>query len=270
MIVAVWNYCRVDVSKRVAALLALAGINSYGVSVALFENNINGELFGDMFIDRQYSRTLREDGMRYADRGRGEKARIFMEGKFNRRCYGNNLVTLIDDALYYGVQYNDENYNVFNENIVMRYTEFIAEAEQKADYHLIAIDRGDNSSSIRIVDDADKVVVVISPDDYDFNRFFDNYRMIRYKCIFVLVSKRHIPKRTLDHLKSMYGLKNDELFEYVETETLCDYVLTSGIMEYVKRFGSPGRGSSEYRLHNQIVRISQKVFNGMVPVTSAL
>ena len=265
MLVAVWNNCKTDKSRELATLLALSGVNNHQTSVALFENNVKGSLLGDMLIDRRYSQILREDGMRYVARSEVGRSRMFIENRYKRRCYGENLVMLIDNALYYGVQYNDENENVYNDNIGMRYTEFLAEAEKRTDYQLIATDRGENASSLQIVDDADKVVVAITPEDYDFNKFFDNYRMIRYKCIFVLVSDEKISKKEKDHFKSVFGLVGSQLFEFVETEEFKDYAAMAKVMEYAKKYTRPTRASSEYALYRQIEKISAVVFNGIVP-----
>jgi len=185
MIISVWNQENTDNSKVLTTLLAAHGAYAYPVRITVLENSMSDHLLGDMMLGNDYSDSLREEGARFTSKGAGGSLIPFLESKYMKTGKSESLVEIVERGLYYIPQFNDGSKVAFDLDFYEKMFDYREQAARFSDHLLIATARQDNFTTMRIVEGADLVVVLLPPEEYALSRFLDNYRSIIKKCLFV-------------------------------------------------------------------------------------
>ena len=261
MIISVWNQEDDDNSKMFTALLASIASLLYTTKVTVLENSMSDRLLGDMIFGNTYSDELREDGARFSSKGAGGNIIPYIESRYLKTGRMKDVVEIVERSLYYIPQYNDGSKEVFDLEFYDKMFEYKEQAQRISDHLLIATARDDNFTTPHVLEAADKVLVLIPFNAFSVNRFLDNYRSLRSKCILVSVVHESLLK-SREHaarfLKN-YGFKRNECFLVGYTDQVERYAAKGRILDYMRENLSH-KDPEEQEFLAEMRRLCEEVF----------
>ena len=260
MIISVWNQEKNDKSKILTTLLAAHGAYAYPCRITVIENSMSDYLLGDMMLGNDYSETLREEGARLSSKGAGGSLIPFIESKYLKAGKGSSMVEIVERGIYYIPQFNDGNPAVFDLDFYERMFDYREQAARYSDHLLVATARQDNRTTMRIVEGADMIVVLLPPEEFALVRFIDSYRSIIGKCIFVCMVPSGINRAEERRLRKNFELRGSRLFLLRYSQNFIMSKEDGRLIDYIRNNISIENGSEDSAFIKGISELSAMLF----------
>jgi hypothetical protein len=260
MIVSIWNHNGEDMSSAFQAALSLTAVCIMPCSIIMLESVAGNKVLGDILLDANYSNQLKEEGVYRTMTNYGDGLADYVSSKYNKRIKGINAVEILRESLYYLPQFSYEKTEVYDRLLCCDIYSYMLEAEQIADYTVINTARAESMASVEIIDAADKVIILIGPNYFEFSAFMDKYRSIMSKCFFVVFAKKGSFENNVKWLYSKLGIKPDKFFIIPYTNEFVRYAQAGNMSEYFHLFWDCNRYSAEFKLLNGFKNLSEVIF----------
>ena len=270
-VISVWNRENEahDFSRVLSVLIATIGVISYPYRISIMENSMSDCMMGDLMFTGSYSKMLREECFYSVSPGRYNPMVEHISSRYFKKTH-ENLVEIRENKIYYITQLHDtarEVYNMFlNDNI----TQYERQAEKLSDAFIIATEYKNNITSMRILDDADRVAVILPVNAYKLERFLDDYASLKEKCIYVFVIKNSLDYQESEVIREkFYRIKRRIIFLHL-TDELEEAINNGRLMDYVNECYPASRYSTERNLIYEIEKLIEFVFSRGGEIVSGL
>lgn len=187
MKIAFWSSQRggCGVTTNLACIAAMSAISGMGRSI-LLENHYSLNSLGSILLSPEKISVLREKGEYYNKYGIEYLLKRLYSGEPGDVLIHKASIPLLYSSVFYLPQSYIVNREVFNYEFELVRTELFRCLEQFSDIVFIDTETNGNFSSIAILQEVDLIVVNLSQDIGIWENFFENYRSLLDKSVFLI------------------------------------------------------------------------------------
>lgn len=187
MKIAFWSNLRggCGVTTNLACMAAMTAISGMGRSI-LLENHYNLNSLGSILLAPEKVSILREKGEYYNKYGVEYLLKRLYSGESGDVLIHKASVPLLYSSIFYLPQSYIVNREVFNYEFELVRSELFQCLEKFSDFVFVDTETNGNSSSIAILQDVDLIVVNLNQDIASWESFFENYRSLTEKAVFLI------------------------------------------------------------------------------------
>lgn len=238
------NYPKSDVTSNMTAVAIMFSI-LFPARVMMMTNHCNHETLGRTLLGSCYDDVLREEaGYGSAARRRPVIKRI--DDIPNRYGLPKDAETLAEDGLYYFTQGKLFNNEVYELRILEELSIFLELLDKSDDYVFIDAKSQDSISTIRLLEDADIVVVNLRQDERLMRDFFMKYTTIVGKSFFFISEYRKRNGYLLSDFIKDFSVHPNRVAVIPYNPEFSPVVDDGRITEYVLKNQNCTKSSKEY------------------------
>lgn len=185
--IAFWSNLRggCGVTTNLACMAAMTAISGLGRSI-LLENHYSLNSLGSILLAPEKISVLKEKGEYYNKYGIEYLLKRLYSGESSEVLIHKASVPLLYSSVFYLPQSYIVNREVFNYEFELVRKELFQCLEQFSDFVFIDTETNGNFSSIAILQEVDLIVVNLSQDIEVWDSFFENYRSLAEKAVFLI------------------------------------------------------------------------------------
>ena len=189
MKIAFWSHMRgvAGVTTNLACVSALMSIGGVG-KTAVLENHYSINSIGDMLLFPDKIEHLREHGEYYSRYGIEYILKRLYSGEPGEKLLHHASIPLLFSSMYYLPQGRIVNKEVFNYEFHLVQKKLFQSLEKISDYIFIDTETNQNLSSKIILSESDLIVVNLSQDPIQIQKFFRQYTSIQEKAVYLIGS----------------------------------------------------------------------------------
>ncbi len=191
MKVSFWSHVRgvTGVTTNMVCVSALMSIGGVG-KTALLENHYSINSIGDMILFPEKIEHLREHGEYYSRYGIEYILKRLYSGEPGVKLLHHASIPLLFSSMYYLPQGRIVNKEVFNYEFHLAQKKLFQSLEKISDYIFIDTETNQNLSSKIILSESDLIVVNLSQDPVQIQKFFKQYLSIQEKVVYLIGNYR--------------------------------------------------------------------------------
>lgn len=238
------NYPKSDVTSNMTAVCVMFSL-MYPAKVMMMTNHCNHDNLGRTLLGRCYDDVLKEDSG-YLD-GRGLKPNIKrieeVPGCFD---YPQNAETLSEDGLYYFAQGKLFNNEIYELRVMEEINRFFGYLNESEDYIFIDAKSQDSISTVRLLEEADIVVVNLKQDERMMKDFFKKYGSITGKAFFFISEYKQKNTYSKNKFINEFSIHPNRVAVIPYNPEFVPLVDDGRITEYVMRNYNCRKNTKEY------------------------
>ena len=238
------NYPKSDVTSNMTAVCVMFSL-MYPAKVMMMTNHCNHDNLGRTLLGRCYDDVLMEDSG-YLD-GRGLKPNIKrieeVPGCFD---YPQNAETLSEDGLYYFAQGKLFNNEIYELRVMEEINRFFGYLNESEDYIFIDAKSQDSISTVRLLEEADIVVVNLKQDERMMKDFFKKYGSITGKAFFFISEYKQKNTYSKNKFINEFSIHPNRVAVIPYNPEFVPLVDDGRITEYVMRNYNCRKNTKEY------------------------
>ncbi len=248
MKIAFWSNAgeRCNVSANLAAI-SVASVIRYPYSVVIFENHLRRNNLGKAFGWDEPDHLFHEAGTNYYE-GRGMEGllRKIYRGNYCPNILNSYLKEIINDHLYYIPQSKIIHRALFDYEFDYGFRQLCSLVEEAADITMIDTESQSNLSTKIILEEADLIVVNLSPNQMVLSNFFTNYTSLISKAVFLISNVDHHDALSGKNISEQYQIPIDNIIMLPNNEFYQNAYSSGAVVEFIYRNYCCARGASNY------------------------
>lgn len=206
-----WSHVRKNtgVTTNMACVAALTSLDRKGKSI-LLENHYSTNSLGDNLLSEEQTNQLKESGAFYNRYGIEYVLKRLASGEDGDKLVHQAAIPLLFSTLFYLPQGRIVNKEIFDYEFSMVQNELFLSLEGMCEYVFVDTETNQNSSSVKLLSEADLVVVNLEQEYASLKQFFDNYTSLNH-VVYLIGNYRPEHTWNVAHICKEFKIPKDKI-----------------------------------------------------------
>ncbi len=249
MNIAFWAPQGGDAAAGLCALLAASAALRFPCRTVVLDNYLAAKNLGSLLLGERFEEIRQSYRQFQADIKRGDTFLQFLSRETGKRIRGRKALEIIPDGLFFCPMNQSLPKDVFEYGFMEELPDLFEYCAETFDASFWNLEANRNFTTPWLLEQADKVVVLLPGSWEAFQKFFEDYKSLLHKSLIVLQEQ---PFMTLSmaslirRIRKKYALPKEQLYGWCASANLQCALAEGKTVEYLCKYFHAAKLSPEY------------------------